>query len=427
MKSFTPYRLWSLILGLPLACGGVNDDLRASGSDGDLIGDDTVGAPRPNAPSLGTNQLRASAVSFPGSGTSGGALPLSASLPPESSGQCDPEPVQSGPETISDVQTVCFYSEDDAQIPAAYIEQVVEVVGNDSWVHLRLTLNPDFVDNTYGDTAIGWGEAGEAAEPPAPPADGAEPPAPPPPPEDGAEPPPPAPDAGAPPAPPADGAEPPEPPAPPADGAEPPAPPVGGATPREPGEPRPRGEGRGGPGGPGGPGRSGHTFRDLVGSDHAQIQLLDANGDVSLEFKLDYISQSDEAPSGYASLGVSGGEGALIVGEPEWVLATATSIDRNLNGCGLDSFLDSSPATDELYTPNVDATDWDYRVSYEIWVSPEAFGAAGFGSALIENVHASPSKLAGDTVDVTPAPCPVDPSQPEAQPEPVPVVLENIR
>ena len=74
-----------------------------------------------------------------------------------------------------------------------------------------------------------------------------------------------------------------------------------------------------------------------------------------------------------------------------------------------------------------DATDWDYRVSYEIWVSPEAFGAAGFGSALIENVHASPSKLTDNTVDVTPAPCPVDPSQPEAQPEPVPVVLENIR
>ena len=34
---------------------------------------------------------------------------------------------------------------------------------------------------------------------------------------------------------------------------------------------------------------------------------------------------------------------------------------------------------------------------------------------------------AGDTVDVSPAPCPVDPAQPEAEPEPVPVVLENIR
>jgi hypothetical protein len=409
MKSFTPYRLWTLILGLPLACGGVNDDLRASenGNGGGLVDDDTGGAPR--APSVNTSQLLASAISFPGSGTSGGAEPLSAALPPESSGQCNPEAVETEPETISDVQTVCFYSEDDAETPAAYIEQVVEVVGNDSWVHMRLTLNPDFVDNTYGDTAIGWGEAEDAAEPPAPPEDGAEPPEPPAPPEDGAEPP-------APPAPPEDGAEPPE----------PPAPPDGEATPPAPGEREPR-ERPDGPGGRGGRGRGGHTFRDLVGSDHAQIQLLDANGNVALEFKIDYLSQSDAAPSGYASLGVSGGEGALISGEPEWVLASSTSIDRNLNGCGLGSFLESSPATDELYTPNVDAADWDYRVSYEIWVSTEAFGAAGFGSALIENVHASPSKLAGDTVDVTPAPCPVDPSQPEAEPEPVPVVLEDIR
>ena len=53
---------------------------------------------------------------------------------------------------------------------------------------------------------------------------------------------------------------------------------------------------------------------------------------------------------------------------------------------------------DAAYTPNADATDWDYRVSYEIWVSSEAFAEAGFGSALIENVHASPSKLAGPSI-----------------------------
>jgi hypothetical protein len=381
MKSFTPYRLWTLILGLPLACGGVTDDLRGLGSGDDPAGgglvDDTAGA------AVSTNQLRASAASFLGGGTSGAAQPLSAALPPESSGQCDPEPVPSPPATISDVQTVCFYGADQPHVPAAVIEQVVEVVGNAEWVHMRLTLNPDFVDNTYGETAIGWGEPGEAAEPP----------------------------------PPEDGATPPEPPAPPEDSAAPP-------EPREPG-PRERPDS---PGGRERPGRAGgHTFRDLVGSDHAEIQLLDASGEVAMHFELDYLSASDTAPSGYASLGVSGGEGVLMVGEPEWVLATVTSLDRNLNGCGLGSFLESSPATDERYAPNADATDWDYRVAYEIWVSSEAFGAAGFGSALIENVHASPSKLEGNTVDVRPAPCPVDPSQPDAEPEPVPVVLENIR
>jgi hypothetical protein len=124
---------------------------------------------------------------------------------------------------------------------------------------------------------------------------------------------------------------------------------------------------------------------------------------------------------------VNGGEGKLIVGRPEWILATATSIDRNLNACGLDSFVESSPATDASYTPSAAASDWDYRVAYEVWVSTEAFGDAGFGSALIQNVHASPSKAAGDTTDVLPAPCPVDPDDPDAAPQPLPVVLQTIR
>jgi hypothetical protein len=176
-----------------------------------------------------------------------------------------------------------------------------------------------------------------------------------------------------------------------------------------------------------GRGKEGHTFRDLLGSDHAELQLLDGSGELAMHFKIDYVSESDTAPSGFASLGVSGGEGALIVGEPEWVLAATTSLDRNLNACGLGSFTSNSPTSDLLYTPDPSAPDWDYRVAYEIWVSAEAFGAAGFGSALIENVHASPSKLASNTVDVSPAPCPTDPNIPEAAPQPIPVVLENIR
>jgi hypothetical protein len=146
-----------------------------------------------------------------------------------------------------------------------------------------------------------------------------------------------------------------------------------------------------------------------------------------LQFRLDYISESAEAASGYASLGVDGGEGTLIVGEPEWILASTTSLDRNLNACGLAAFTDSSPATDAAYTPDPSASDWDYRVAYEVWVATEAFGFAGFGSALIENVHASPSKADGNTVEVQPAPCPVDPGNPEAVAEPVPPALTILR
>jgi hypothetical protein len=38
-------------------------------------------------------------------------------------------------------------------------------------------------------------------------------------------------------------------------------------------------------------------------------------------------------------------------------------------GCGLSDFTVDSPATDEIYTPNPDALEWDYRVSYEVWVA----------------------------------------------------------
>jgi hypothetical protein len=120
---------------------------------------------------------------------------------------------------------------------------------------------------------------------------------------------------------------------------------------------------------------------------------------------------------------VSGGEGQLLSGDPSWILASTTSMDRNLDACGLGSFLTDSPETDADYTPNPSASDWDFRVSYEVWVSRAAFGSAGFGSALIESVHASPSKAGGATLDVVPAPCPVDPSDPNAVPVPVPAAL----
>jgi hypothetical protein len=410
MRSILSRRLGSFLLGLPLACGAAKTGLDQPGSNPDgFFGPDGTTASLKAAQSF---------LAFPGGGSSGAAQPLTASLAPDTSDDCDPQPSVSAAGSGAPVQTVCFFTDDDAAVPAATIEQVVEVVGTAEWVHLRLTLNPDFVDNTYGDTAIGWGDDGAAApgpgQPKPPNADA------PPPPAAG----PPAPNADAPPAPPRADA----PPAPAGDGPRPPradAPPAPGAT--APARGAPDGSPAGGAERPRPGQKGGHTFRDLVGSDHAEIELLNANGDISVHFKLDYVSESATAPSGYASLGVSGGEGKLIVGQAEWILASATSIDRNLNACGLGSFVDDSPATDATYTPDASAADWDYRVSYEVWVSTDAFGNAGFGSALIDNVHASPSKASGDTADVLPAPCPVDPANPEAVPQPLPVVLQTIR
>jgi hypothetical protein len=428
MQRFTHRRILSLLLGFPIACASNaepgSDATSGSNGPNGFVGDDGAGAS--TLPNIGGGTtLKAAPFTFPGAGTSQAARPLTAGLGPETSSECNPEPVVGASATIADVQTVCFYGDGEPDVPAAAIEQVVEVIGTEEWVHVRLTLNPDFVDNTYGANAIGWGDApdvaapapGDALAPGDAPAPGAAPPPPaapggaadagPPPPPGDAPPPPPVPE-GAPPPVVADAGAPP----PPADAPPPPA-----------------GPGRGGPGGPGrgGPGRGGHTFNDLVGSDHAELQLLDADGAVVVQFKLDYLSASDAATSGFESLGVSGGEGRLIVGDEAVILASTTSMDRNLEACGLSGFLEDSPATDAAYTPNADALEWDYRVSYEVWIAADAFEGAGFGSALIQLVHASPSKLAGDSVDVKPAPCPLDSTNPELEPEPLPSVLSNLR
>lgn len=143
----------------------------------------------------------------------------------------------------------------------------------------------------------------------------------------------------------------------------------------------------------------GHSFNDLVESDKAAITMTDANGDVVLQFTLDYVSVSPDAPSGYACLGVLGGEGSMEVGDPSAVLRAVTSIDRNLNQRGC-VFLDDSPTPDQC-------PEWDNQVVYEVFVRLDAFGAAGVGGPAIGEVHASPSKLGpgNNSAEVEPGEC----------------------
>jgi hypothetical protein len=156
----------------------------------------------------------------------------------------------------------------------------------------------------------------------------------------------------------------------------------------------------------------GHTFKDLVGSDHAELSLWDGTKTLVSMFDIDYITASTAVTCGYDALGVSGGEGKMLTGDAKYILASTTSLDRNLNGCGYckssacggDCTIDS-PATDAKYTPNAAAPNWDYRVVYEVWVDAAVFAGKGFYGASITFVHASPSKASSNTVSVTPRPC----------------------
>src|SRR5678815_328106 len=123
-----------------------------------------------------------------------------------------------------------------------------------------------------------------------------------------------------------------------------------------------------------------------------------------INFNLDYISAvpvSADYPCGYASLGATGGDGSVTLGDPSYILAATTSLTRNLNGCGYctsDACAPStsctldSPTTDANYTPNPLTPNWDYRQLYEVWIDADAFGTAGFGQAYMTYVHASPNK-----------------------------------
>src|SRR5262249_24405482 len=77
-----------------------------------------------------------------------------------------------------------------------------------------------------------------------------------------------------------------------------------------------------------------HSFSNLTGSDKAQFVFKDANGNVVFDFYLDYISTQTGTPSGYASLGVLGGDGHVNLGQAGWVLSWQTSLATNLNETG---------------------------------------------------------------------------------------------
>ncbi len=264
---------------------------------------------------------------FPGSGT--GFEPLTPGCGPETADQCtgtceaeggDPDVVVERPPA-----TLCF-GEEGADEPAVVIEQVVEAVDGQDYVHIRITFNPDFVDNTFGEGSIGWDNR-----------------------------------------------------------------------------------------------KNGHTHKDLVGSDHAVILITDASGETVMEIKLDYLSEDPDAPCGFSAGGVSEGDGEVLQGDPEHVLAATTSLNRNKNYCGFDECFDeSSPLTDENFSPNPDTPEWDYRVVYEVWISVEAFGDEGFGQAFMTSVHASPSKTDNHTIEVVPTDCP-PPDDEDPPPDECPV------
>jgi len=165
-----------------------------------------------------------------------------------------------------------------------------------------------------------------------------------------------------------------------------------------------------------------HTFSNLTGSDKAVFNLTNAAGQ-AFTYTLDYISQSSSAPSGYASLGVAGGDGSVGGGGKKGstgggavgdVLKWGTSLDYNLNKLGFKTFLTDSPATTPARNPDgsidyskpyanpANASGWVYNIEYEFEISAAALGPSGFGSVTVPYAHDSPSKFGQNTIIAVP-------------------------
>lgn len=142
-----------------------------------------------------------------------------------------------------------------------------------------------------------------------------------------------------------------------------------------------------------------HDFKALTGSDHVQITLRDIDSTDKFQGKIDLLSATNLVPSGYASLGVKNGDGEVTIGSVDDVYAHGTSFDDNINWYGYHLFEDS-PETDSVYTPNPNYPYWEYYAVYHVCINDRVLGGDQFGYVFMSSVHASPSKIGPDTIDI---------------------------
>jgi cysteine-rich repeat protein len=138
-----------------------------------------------------------------------------------------------------------------------------------------------------------------------------------------------------------------------------------------------------------------HNFGDLTGSDKARFVFKNKNGNIVMDFYVDYMTASATFPSGYGSLGVSGGEGKMNIGSAANVLGATTSLSYDFNSLGYILTVNSPPTiSSSSYTLPVGSpyTGWLFENAYETKVAAAAFGASGFGSVEVTSVHNSPPK-----------------------------------
>lgn len=153
----------------------------------------------------------------------------------------------------------------------------------------------------------------------------------------------------------------------------------------------------------------GRRFKHIWTSDNLEMELLNGNGEVVMEFGIDLLERTDDPnfPSGFATAGVTGGDGYLAVGDLAHVLNYETSMSLNVNDSGCFDPTTSpevtvDPETGEYTSEACPAWFWD--TWYEITIDLAAFGDSGFGDAIVTTLHSSPSKTGEEKPDIDPCP-----------------------
>jgi len=132
----------------------------------------------------------------------------------------------------------------------------------------------------------------------------------------------------------------------------------------------------------------GHQFSSLAGSEAAEFQILDKNGNNCLDFVVDYVSQNSQCKSGWGTKGVSGGNGYVIKGDGSKVLNCDTSISHNINSQA--KYFQSTQNS-----PSQNVKDWDFNQAYTVTVDTSVCGTTGFGGVKCPIAKNNPAKWYG--------------------------------
>ncbi|MCZ6692102.1 MAG: hypothetical protein O7H41_21155 [Planctomycetota bacterium] len=146
------------------------------------------------------------------------------------------------------------------------------------------------------------------------------------------------------------------------------------------------------------PGRRGHRLKDLLNSEHMKAKMFDCNGNLVLEYFLDYATR-DRVSGVIENRGVTGGDGEMILGDPAVITGSESSLVWDFN-LASPTWADKDTTNPQrvptnTYDPGATAdpdAPWIYPLVYEWSVADSAFPAGFCGALTITEVHNSPFK-----------------------------------